>query len=204
VPLPTRPHPALAALLAHRHGTLVLDELPHPARYVIDGKSGELILAVPRHAFEAAQWVLHIPEESDTSLQVLLDPAPIDAASRGHATDRHEACHGPPAEPCWASGTLASARLGGSVLGPEALDLRNPLYDAETTLCRALNADRAALAAACRRRLGRDADSPLAVSVDPWGVVVRCRFGVLRLEFDAPAPDEADARRAIERLVSDR
>lgn len=193
---------ARRVLFSHRAALLVLDEIREPLHYAIDGRNGGLVTSAPRHAAESDQWLLLVPEESDDALQLLLEHAEADESVHGAAMDRHQAMHGKARWPCWRFATISSARIAESVIDPEDLPLTNPLLTAEASLVRALNADRPALARACRGVCGRDIAEPLAVGVDSLGIDVRTTFGVVRLPFSSEVGDADAARRAIAGLTN--
>jgi hypothetical protein len=146
--------------------------------------------------------VLFTPEESDQALQLLLLPRPTDPDT-DEACDRWKAYHGTPAYPRWASCGIESARLGDDVVEGEALMVPNPLRAAEPALCKRLNADRARLTRLCHRATGVEIPGPLAVGVDPDGVDVKARFGIVRVLFGAPAPTGEAAGAAIDALLAE-
>lgn len=71
----------------------------------------------------------------------------------------------------------------------------NPLRKAEPRLVKLINSDLASLARICRARANLDIADPLCVGVDPFGIDVRARFGIVRVEFDleAGSPEQAEA-----------
>ena len=123
----------------------------------------------------------------------------LDAAHE--AADRWRAYHGEPRLTHWAAAEIQGAKFQGSVVEHEALNAPNPFHSCEGRLCKRLNADRSALGAASRRLKGVDIKDPLAVGVDPRGVDVRARFGIVRLAFADEAPTPEDAERRIDALL---
>ena len=63
--------------------------------------------------------------------------------------------------------------------------LLNALRTGEGALLRELNRDKAALGAMCERMAGVRVEGACAVGVDPHGIDVRARFGIVRAEFPA-------------------
>lgn len=187
--------PAIRALRDHRTGVLLADGLVLPVRFVIDGRTGRLVFPCGAAVLDAEELVLHVPEERDDALQLLIHAAPTDPGADG-ACDRWLGAFGTPDVARWASCTVESGRLGGAVIDGDVLTLVNPLCAAEPALCRRLNADRAALTRLCTRFAGVEVPEPLCVGMDPGGVDVRARFGVVRVPFavDAATPAQADAR----------
>ncbi|MFM9994662.1 MAG: DUF2470 domain-containing protein [Phycisphaerales bacterium] len=187
--------PAIRALRDHRVGVLLADGLVSAVRFMIDGRTGRLVFPCGPLVFDAEELVLHTPEEGDDALQLLVHAAPADPAT-DPACDRWLAAFGTPDVTRWAACTIESGRFGGAVLDGELLTLVNPLLTVEAGLIRRLNADRAALTRLCTRYAGVEVPEPLCVGVDPGGVDVRARFGVVRVPFDVEAttPERADAQ----------
>lgn len=178
-----------------------------PARFVIDDRTGHLTLFAERPVLEQEAPALLIPEESEPELELLLDlerQAP-DEARR----DRWRAYHaGPEAERAgmWASAIAETARLC-ITPGPEVFDgpdicQPNPLREHISRLLREPNGRADDLARAVRDRIGEASVAPVAVGVDPWGLDVRARFGVIRLEFEREARSADAAAAAIEALLA--
>jgi hypothetical protein len=53
-------------------------------------------------------------------------------------------------------------------------------------LCIQLNGDIAEIVSACKQIANVEVETPVVVGVDQLGVDVRARFGIVRLESDAP------------------
>lgn len=157
---------------------------------------------MPVHADVLLQddLTLFIPEETDDALQLLGEPVEIDPA-RHAACDRYVACFGRPEFTHWMLLDLESVRRLEVVVDAAEIARSNPLASFEAALCRGLNARPDLLGAACRAALGTAPAAPVAVGVDPFGVIVRARFGVMRLEFEGEALSPNDAHREIENLL---
>lgn len=104
----------------------------------------------------------------------------------------------------WAVATIEAAKTETLVFSPEELGAANALRADEPRLIRELNKDKAALARACRRHCGVDVADPVAVGLDPLGIDVRARFGILRLEFSRHANSADEALSAANALMVDR
>lgn len=189
---------ALDVLTAHCEGFLQIDEQGLPLKYIADPATGRLIASVPVAVFFSTQHVLSIPEESDDALQLLLSP---DETSESAATDRWQAYHGSPDHVRWASFWIDGARHGPWVFDGDAFSMSNPLAADEPALCKLLNADKARLAALCQRFAGMVVPSPVCVGVDPRGLHVRARFGVVRVRFDDVHASVDAARRMIDAML---
>lgn len=201
-----------------RRGTLVADARPTGLRFVADPSDGSLIAPLERWALDAEEHVLWLPEERESALQLLI--APVAARVTECLADRWATHHGAPpgcagsafaADPdpkgderapiVWVRFDIECARFEGAIADGEEITGPNPLSLAEAKACRTLNGDRDALWRACRSAIGADVPDPVCVSVDPAGVHVRGKLGVLRIEFEREAADEGDLTRAIEALL---
>lgn len=210
----TTEHEALALLRRHCAGVLVAHDMGGDravrARFVRCPRTGLVATHAPGSVVRAESHVLFVPDEDDNALQLLL-------AGRGGApealVDRWRIHHGDPpsrapgdlkGEPGeeWAVFEIESARLGSAVLDGEALRAPNPLWQDEPRLCRRLNEDRRRLARALRASIGASIDDPLAVAVDPGGVLVRGPIGLVRAPFGGEAADGAAAMRHVETFLT--
>jgi hypothetical protein len=198
----TAPHPAWVFLRSHHEGTLSADGQIEKLRYVIDGATGRVVFAVHPSVLESEELVLFVPEESPqagSELQLLLARGDLDADSE--PVDRWKAYHGDPRLPRWLACAIDGGKFEGEVVEPEALGLENPLRGDEPRLCKRLNSDKAALAGACERAGRLAVREPLAVGVDPTGIDVRARFGILHLRFEPPLWTPDEAAKAVETML---
>lgn len=184
---------------ANPEGRLLFDEHAITIKYIVDPKDGRLVASVPVAVFSAADLVLNVPEETADALQLLVSAEECDECT---ATDRWLAYHGEPEHVRWATFWIDSARHGPWVFDGDALTLPNPLIAHETALCKLLNTDKAKLAKVCQRFAGVPVPDPVCVGVDPRGLHIRARFGVVRVEFDSIKNDETTAKTAIEAMLS--
>jgi hypothetical protein len=190
---------ALRVFTADLEGRLRFDEQAATIKYVVEPREGRMVLSVPVAVFFAAELVLDVPEESDDALQLLLT---VEECGESAATDRWQAYHGQPEHVRWALGWVDGAKHGAWVFDGDAFALPHPFAAEESVLCRVLNADKARLAAICQRHAGVVVPDPVCVGVDPRGVHVRARFGVVRVAFEEMAADAAEARRMIEGMMA--
>lgn len=182
-------------------GVLAFGELVEPASVFIDRASGMPVMPVPPAIVVAGNEIaLLAPEEAADALRVVGLPVEV-SPDRHEACDRHVACFGKPRHPRWAMLQVSMIKRLDQVAGPEVLG-PDPLRAVEGALCRSLNADRAALARACREHAGVEIEQPTAVGIDRFGVLVRARFGSVRLDFDREATTPDLARLALEALLS--
>lgn len=174
-------------------GVLALDEHVRPIRIVI-APDGRLVAPVMVGMIEAADTVLFLPEESDEAMQVQVTVEPFEErGAAGALADRWRIYHGEPPDVRWAILTMEAARLGEIFLDGEAMVAPNGLAAVEAKICRTLNEKHSpALAEACRKLHEKVLEEPRAVGVDDWGVDVRGRFEVYRLESPTALENEAD------------
>ncbi len=194
-------HEALAILRGHASGTLLVDGAPRSVRYVVDPTDGSAVTVLDPRDSRGDEYVLCLPDDSfDTKLRVLVDP--VGLGDDGSWTDRHGAYHGACRETSWVRLRIVHAKLAsGPVVDGDDLMVPNTLAGQQTALCASLNSDREGLQRACARAAGVTIEDPFAVGVDPMGVDVRARFGVVRVAFEAPAADAGAAQRAFRRLA---
>lgn len=176
------------------------DAVPHDCRFMVDGSTGELILGVEQAILDAESLVLFLPKDTfDAEATLLVQHRP---AEDDQWTDRHMAYH-PEARPSrWARAVVDSVKLrDGEVVDGPRLGLSNPLLAAEPALCKRLNADPDDLGELCALMAGVRPEEPVAVGVDRYGIDVRARFGIVRVELPAPCEDPEEAHRVIEALI---
>lgn len=192
---------ALALIRSFSSGTLLCDGAPEATRFVFDGRTGRVVLALDPRLASSEELVLCLPDDSfETKARVLLVPERID--EHDPALDMYLAYHARAATGVALSAAIESVKLEDStVVDGAQLTVPNPLMPALGRLCRALNADRGSLRRACERVVGVSPEDPLAVGVDPLGVDVRARFGTVRLAFDPAAPTEDDATARIREML---
>ncbi|CAG0965942.1 hypothetical protein PHYC_00984 [Phycisphaerales bacterium] len=188
------------ALSRWSEGLLQVGERMDPVRFVPDPATGEPVMPVHADVLMQDNLTLFIPEDTSDSLQLLGAPVEIDPA-RHAACDRHVAFFGRPNLTRWMLLDLESVRRDDIVLDAAEITRGNPLAPFEPALCRGLNARPDLLAAACRAALGTAPAAPVAVGVDPFGVTVRARFGVMRLDFSDEVLSPADAHREIDEML---
>ncbi len=198
---------ARSVLSAYREGVLFMDDQHSPIRFVTEHGSGRLIASVPAATFFASQHALFVPEETDDALQLLLSCEEIEESA---STDRWMAFHMGESEfpdhTRWAAFWIDSAKHGPWVFDGEAFMAPNPVADLEPKTCKAINARRDELARVTAELTGADAtDGALCVGVDPGGLYVRLRHGVVRVPFPEPqeSPSEIETLDTlVERLLA--
>jgi hypothetical protein len=202
--MPSPPAPDLLRLLrAHHEGTLLFADRSEPVRFVIDPASGQPVMPVPGFVLSCDAVTLCAPDDSFDNpdcLQVLAEPVEVDP-QREPACDRHAAYFGRPAHARFARLTVHSVKRLGEVIDGDLVRLANPLARHEGALCKLANAAPDLVADLVARASATRPEHPMVVGVDPWGIDVRARFGVIRVEFPAPVSTDTEARAALESLL---
>jgi hypothetical protein len=194
---------AKSVLSACREGVLAMDEQRTNVRYVTENATGRLIASVPAATFFASQHALFVPEEADDALQLLLSVEEIDESAE---TDRWLAFHLGDAEhpehTRWAAMWIDSAKHGPWVFDGDALMIPNPAAELEPRVCKRVNADRALLERVTEARTGAGQTAgALCVGVDPGGLYVRLRHGVVRVRFPEPGPSDEASIETLDSMV---
>lgn len=201
--MPTNTNPHEHAARTVRRFTQCIaraDGTPFDCRYIIDGDSGELVIGIERTALDADELTLCLPDDTFNAEATLLVHTRDAAEDRW--TDRHLAYHPDARPPVLARASVDSAKLrDGDVVEGAHLALSNPLLPAEPGLCKSLNADRDALRRLCGLMTGTEPEQPVAVGVDRFGIDVRGRFGIIRLDLPARCEDPDEATRVVAALI---
>ncbi len=187
------------AFLANNHEAILeLDEQTTPTHFIQDNTTGKIIAAVPAATFFAAQHVLHIPDLDDDALKLVITPEQIEDCAE---TDRLLAHCPEPNHLRFAACWIDSARHGPWVFDGDAFMQPNPLAQIEPEICKLLNADKPKLIALCDKRASTHVEHPICVAIDPYGLSIRARFGIVRVPFpDAPITDPAITHDTIKKL----
>lgn len=190
---------AVRALRAYAQGHLLLTgEERRSVRFVWDRRGGRLVFPVPGE-FEAEEGQLLVPDEHGPSVAALLslerpDPMP------GILEIRYEIYHGRPREAGWVLASIEALRHHGEPYDSEQLELTDALAGDEPALCRELNADRSRLRRLCEAVAKARVEEPVAVGVDPDGIDIRARFGIVRLAFAGRAESAEGVWEQLDRL----
>lgn len=190
---------ALRYLRSHTLGALHFDALILKRAIALDPITSDPVITAPPAVLTADHVVLHLPEESDDALQLLVEPVELNPDT-DPACDRWRIYHGTPRDPRFIRLEIQSARLRSAVFDADDLRLANPLANVEPRLCSLLNADLAALSAWCIRETNVTPTDPRAVGIDPDGLDIRARFGIIRINFDPPV-DAATAEPRLRQLL---
>ncbi|MEL6796886.1 MAG: hypothetical protein AAFO89_08685, partial [Planctomycetota bacterium] len=174
------------ALRADRRAVLMIDGTPYERKTVLDNAVSRFVLPVPTVALDADEVVIHIPEERDDSLQVLVSPFEID----GHleaAADRWRIYHGEEPDAHWVAAEPIGVRLGPMVAGGDEIDLTNVLAGDEPRLCKKFNADPGKIGALAHSFDVRAHGVCTLVGVDQLGLDIRSRWDIVRVPFKGDA-----------------
>lgn len=198
----------LIRLLHRTHtGILAHSGVTDPVRIVLSHSSGLPIMAVPPAALElsGSEVVLHLPDDADDSLHLAGSLEPIDPRNDADA-DLWMVHHQNPEYPRFARLAVDLARRVDLVVdGTEAIARPTLSLGAIGRAVRLMNADPPRLIALCERLATVKPEQARCVNADPFGLSIRARFGVLRMEFshDAqPATTDDALDRAIAVLLS--
>lgn len=197
-------------LRRHYEGTLLFRGLVSPVRYVVSGRCGRLLMLVEPAVLDegGGDYTLMVPSETDAAAQLLLNISGAhEGGEAGEVCDRWRAYHASGERRRgggeWAWGKIEAAKMDEGVCGGEEIQRPNSLWRAEPRLCRELNAQRPAVAEACRRLTGIRVENPVVVGIDEGGIDVRARFGIVRLEFGEEAAGEEAAAEQVRRVLSE-
>ena len=115
-------------LRGHTSGTLLLDGLPYSMLYLVDPRTGSLVMSIENEMVNAQDAVLVVPEDTfDAPLRVSIE---LDPTIQEEACDRFLAYHLHEPGSTWARGRINFAKLeSGEVLSGDELETPNPLVD---------------------------------------------------------------------------
>lgn len=184
----------IAALHANLEGEFQFDEHLRPMKIVI-APDGRVVGPVMVAMLQAAETTLFLPQADDDSLQLLVTLEPFkEEGPDGALADRWRIYHGEPEDVNWAVFSIDAAKYLGAVVDGQALRVPNPLSEDEPRLCRLMNHKQPEALARFCRGAGFEIESPVMVGIDSYGVDVRARFGVVRIESKARlvSPDDAE------------
>jgi hypothetical protein len=174
---------AVRALRRHHAGTLQLHERVAQVKMVIEAATGRIVMPVePTFAAAGAEMLLWMPAESDWDVQASVLARPVERPEGSEAVDRWRAYHGETSLSAWVACDIEGVKTESGVFGDEAQQ-PNALGRGEYPLIKRANADRERLAAACKRHAATAVADAMCVGVDLFGIDVKARFGIVRLEF---------------------
>jgi hypothetical protein len=195
----------IRALRRHHRATLQHHERVAEVKFVLEAATRQIVMPVePGFASDDVNsLLLWLPAESDWDMQAVVNPQPIDRPEGSEAVDRWKAYHGTTSLTVWVRGEIEGVKTAADVFLIEDVQVPNPLGREEYGLIRRANADRTALAAACKLHAATLVTDPLCVGADPYGIDVRARFGIVRLEFPPgiQATTPARCQEEVDRLL---
>lgn len=195
----------IRALRRHHRATLQHHERVSEVKFVLEAATGQVVMPVePGFASDDINsLLLWLPAESDWDMQAVVNPRPIERPEASEAVDRWKAYHGLTSLAIWVRGEIEGIKTEAAVFLIEDVQVPNPLGREEYGLIRRANADRVALAAACKLHAATLVIDPLCVGADPYGIDVRARFGIVRLEFPPgiEAATSARCQEEVDRLL---
>lgn len=196
---------ALAFLRGNLSGLIRFDEEFIPIKIVV-GPCGRIVAPVMVAMLQSVDRVLYLPEEpgdeDDSAIQLQVDLQQFsEDGPDGSLADRWRIYHGEPPDVNWATFEVDAARYGELFLMGEAIQVPNPLRDAEPAICREINADHVdALRAVVIGEAKVELDSPRLVGVDPLGFDVRGLYEVIRIPSPRMLLDADAARNHLDEL----
>lgn len=199
----------LSLLRRYRAATLAFGDRRAQVPFVFDPATGRIVMPVESEAAALDEFTLYLPSESDCDATALLSPARIQRPEAEESVDRWSAYHGlPPSGAVWTSsvilGVKSATNPDDAIMDETALTLANPLGRSEFGVIRVANADRARLARAVHAVTRAEVPEALCVGVDDLGVDIRAPFGIVRLEFPAPAADASNAEAMLREHILSR
>ncbi|MCC6906709.1 MAG: DUF2470 domain-containing protein [Phycisphaerales bacterium] len=185
-------------LRRHTVATLDRDGFYSGVRYVL-GPRGEPIICGSADILTADSTVLFIPSDVPDVLELLATVEAVESES--HEADRWRIYHGKPTDIAFYRMNIDAAKWRGQVFDGEDLMEPNALAPVEPALCRWMNTQhRADLMAMSRHFNGVEIDEAVLVGVDPSGIDIRAKAGIIRIDSRHRLADEAQARAVIEEM----
>jgi len=187
---------ARRAIRTYYRGLLRAGERVEHVRFVVDPVTGGIVLPAHPAALEEESITLHVPDECDAGVGLLMEFVPIEDPGLDALCDRWRIYHMKPDEACWLRCRVETVRLMDDVMVGDDLGLPNPLAAAEPALCRRANARPVA-----DPKSLKDPKTPVVVGVDPEGMDVRVASDIVRVWFSERAETPEAAAATIDRLL---
>lgn len=186
-------------LHANLAGEFQFDEHLRPMKIVI-GHDGRIVGPVMVAMMEAAQTVLFLPQATDDAMQLLITLEPFEEEGPAAAVcDRWRIYHGEPDDLYWAEFAIDAAKFHDAIIDGDALRHPNPFADTEAKFCKDVNQNHLdALREMCKARNGVNVEEPRLVGIDPFGLDIRARFGIVRIEFNRTLDSVDDIRAMLQ------
>ncbi|MCC6322092.1 MAG: hypothetical protein IT438_11735 [Phycisphaerales bacterium] len=210
---PDLPPDGLRLLRRYHEATVQFHERRAEVRFIVDAASGAIVFPAEPGFVSATELVIHLPDEVTRHLQLAIEPAAIARPEAEECVDRWHAYHaaartgsgGERTAWAWLRCEITGAKrpdAPGDVYDREALMRPNPLRKAEPRLVKHVNTSRDRLGWLARRHARVEVSDPLCVGVDPHGLDIRARFGIVRVEFDLEAGSPEQAQALIDAMLS--
>ena len=181
-------------------GVLRLDGRTIPTRFVIDGRDGRVVYPCTEDGGD--DTVLLVPDDGFDEMALLLEPEVFEPRF-DEVKDRHQAYHGDAGAVDWFAARVESVKWHGAVYDGADLLGVNPLRAVEASLVRTLNEDKDRLGEVTRLLTGVKPEQGVCVGVDPIGMDVRTRVGVVRVEWPREIESPEQAGGVVGALLAD-
>ena len=181
-------------------GVLRVDDRAIPTRFVIDGRDGAVVFPSGDEWDEAS--VLAIPDDGFDEMALLLETERFEPRF-DEGKDRHQAYHGGAGAVEWYRSRVDSVKWKGEVYEGDELLGPNPLRADEPGLVRTLNENCDRLREVTRLLTGVLPEEGVCVGVDPIGMDVRTRVGVIRVEWPREIEGPDQAHKVVGALLAD-
>jgi hypothetical protein len=160
--------------------------------YVICPDSTMVISAMVA-MLQPQDMVMYIPDYAEDCMEmhVTLEQF-VEEGEDGQYADRWQVYHGEPPDVQWAKVSIDAVRFHEMFVEGESLMHENVLANHESSLCKQVNENTQSLIDACKRHAHVEVESPMMVGVDPLGIDVRARFGIVRVEPAAKFEQASD------------
>ena len=184
---------AYGFLRAHLSGRIRFDGERVEIR-VAPAPDGTLVAPVMVAMLRSVDTVLELPDDGDDGIQLQVTLAQIEETGPdGGLCDRWCIYHGEPPDVRWARMTVEAASFHGHFVDGQALARPNAFAAEEPALCRRLNTERLdAIVRAAEVTAGHRLTEPKVVGVDPWGIDVRSRLGIARIQAESALASASD------------
>ncbi len=188
----------LETLHANLKGFIRFDGDRIPIRVIV-APDGWLVAPVMEAMLGAVETVLELPDDGETSLQLMVSLERMDADGE-HAglCDRWRAYHGEPDDVRWARMQIDASRYLQWFVDGEALIIANPLASDEASLLKMINAKPRTFLKAFCTAVKVSCEDPVAVGLDPGGIDIRRAHDVARLAFPMRFMESGQVRSFIE------
>ena len=167
-------------------GTIRFGEHLQDVQYVIC-PDGTMVISAMVAMLQPQDMVMYVPQYEEDCMEMHVSLKEFSESSEcGAYADRWQVYHGEPPDVQWATVQIDAARFHEMFIDGEGLHRENSLAQVESSLCKQVNGDLTSLTNACKHLVEVEVELPTMVGVDPLGIDVRARFGIVRLEPTSP------------------